>query len=508
MFEHGRPKVPSPESIARLEEGFEASCPTETPESNALVERICEASRAENRAAAARFDGVAELYALRLRNVGGNEEWIVNLRESVSAEVAAALNISRGLALSSLDYGLALRERLPQVGRLFRAGELDFSRFATIVYRTDLIVDRDILAAVDAELARKVPRWGSLSQGQLSARVDKIVARHDRDAVRRRKDKIRKRAVDIWDSGDGVAEIRGWLRSLDGQALDKRLDALAATVCREDPRTKTQRRADAMGALAAGSDRLACECGRADCAAGAKPAASPAVIYVVADQGTVDGTDDAPAATIDCDWTFPAELVSELAKSAKVVPLIHPEDAPPEPGYTPSKALADFVRCRDITCRWPGCEHPAVDCDLDHTIPYNKGGPTHASNLKCYCRLHHLMKTFCGWRDQQLRDGTVIVTSPLGETYVTTPGSAMLFPGLCKPTGEIALPTGVVDDRCGERTAMMPKRRRTYAQNRAAYIAAERKQNQRAREAAREAHRALLFGPHPPGNDDDDPPPF
>jgi len=44
----------------------------------------------------------------------------------------------------------------------------------------------------------------------------------------------------------------------------------------------------------------------------------------------------------------------------------------PEPGYIPSKALADFVRCRDLTCRWPGCDHPAMDCDVDHTIPTPK----------------------------------------------------------------------------------------------------------------------------------------
>ncbi|REA06906.1 HNH endonuclease signature motif containing protein, partial [Mycobacterium tuberculosis] len=97
-----------------------------------------------------------------------------------------------------------------------------------------------------------------------------------------------------------------------------------------------------------------------------------------------------------------AELVAELAKTATLVPLVHPGDAPPEPGYAPSKALADFVRCRDLTCRWPGCDEPATNCDLDHTIPYAAGGPTHASNLKCYCRTHHLVKTFWGWRDQQL----------------------------------------------------------------------------------------------------------
>jgi hypothetical protein len=55
-------------------------------------------------------------------------------------------------------------------------------------------------------------------------------------------------------------------------------------------------------------------------------------------------------------------------------------------------------------------------------------------------------------------DGTVIWTSPSGDTYVTTPGSALLFLSF--------LPDVVVDDRCGERTVMMPTRRRTRAQNR------------------------------------------
>ena len=33
------------------------------------------------------------------------------------------------------------------------------------------------------------------------------------------------------------------------------------------------------------------------------------------------------------------------------------------------------------------------------------------------------MKTFWGWRDQQLPDGTLILTSAAGRTHVTTPGS-------------------------------------------------------------------------------------
>jgi hypothetical protein len=231
------------------------------------------------------------------------------------------------------------------------------------------------------------------------------------------------------------------------------------------------------------------------------------VIHVIAEQATIDGRSFTPASEVGADGLIGPELVAELAASGKLVPLVHPGDAPPEPGYVPSKALADFVRCRDLTCRWPGCDRPAADCDLDHTIPYADGGPTHASNLKCYCRTHHLVKTFWGWRDQQLPDGTVILSSPSGRTYVTTPGSALLFPSLCLSIGGIPAPEADPPfDRCGQRTAMMPKRRRTRTQNRADRIATERRQNRNARMSHRADHMSHL-GPAPPATDRD-PPPF
>lgn len=325
--------------------------------------------------------------------------------------------------------------------------------------------------------------------------------------MRRRKERQADRKIWFGDFGGGISEVHGSLFTVDAHALEKRLNALSATVCEHDPRNRDQRRADALGALAAGADRLSCCCGRPDCAAANHSAARPVVIHVIADQATIDGRGSALASEVGADGLIPPELVKELAKSAKLVPLVHPADAQPEPGYVPSKALADFVRCRDMTCRWPGCDHPALDCDLDHTIPYADGGPTHATNLKCYCRTHHLVKTFWGWRDRQLPDGTVILTSPSGRIYVTTPGSALLFPSLCLSTGGMpALEADPPLEFCGDRTAMMPKRRRTRAQNRAHDIAAERRQNRDAR-SARRAGCMSCFGPAPPGSDGD-PPPF
>ena len=175
---------------------------------------------------------------------------------------------------------------------------------------------------------------------------------------------------------------------------------------------------------------------------------------------------------------MPATVLADLAARgvAELRQVIHPGDSPPEPRYRPWAALAEFVRCRDLTCRFPGCDRPADFCDVDHTVPYHLGGPTHASNLKCLCRKHHLLKTFWsgrgGWRDEQRPDGTVVWTSPSGHTYRTTPGSKLLLPTLCVPTGKLNIRCRQDDSR--GRGVMMPTRRRTRAADRHYRVMAER----------------------------------
>ena len=151
-----------------------------------------------------------------------------------------------------------------------------------------------------------------------------------------------------------MAGIWGNVSLTEGAALDDRLDEVAATVCRDDGRTKSQRRADALIALAAGQRRLACGCGAEDCPAGggADTPLGQVVIQVLAERATLTGQSQAPGYLAGF-GAVPAPLLRELAASAKLKPLTPP---PPscEPGYRPSAALAEFVRCRDLTCRFPG----------------------------------------------------------------------------------------------------------------------------------------------------------
>ncbi len=407
----------------------------------ALIDRISAAARVESVAIAARLAAIGALDTLRDIELAESIFWRTDPFEEVAAEVSAALRISRGRAGTQVHRARVLRDKLPLVAARLAAGEIDYRVVCMIIARTG-IVDPDVRAAVDEALARRAHAWMRLSEPKLRDRVDQWIAKLDPNGVRVPPNIDDERFVEIDPSSPGMTSVWANIHATDGAALNQRLDALAATVCPNDPRTRQQRRADAVGPLARLESQLACLCGLPDCPAAQKrAAANAAVIHVLADQTTLEGATDDPG-YLPGHGILPAQSVRDLAAAAKLKPLHVPTEPsePAEPGYRPSVALSEFIRWRDLTCRFPGCDAPATATDIDHTVPY-PWGPTHPSSTKLYCRTHHLVKTFCaGWSDRQLPDGTVEITSPTGHTYTTEPHGAGMFPALGTPTGELNLP--------------------------------------------------------------------
>ncbi|MCV7228280.1 HNH endonuclease signature motif containing protein [Mycolicibacterium komossense] len=444
-----------------------------------LIDAMGEAAKLEAATMARRLAAMAELYHRRERQHGAERNGlVVDVWAGVCAEIAAAQHISRGRAEHLLDIAVTLRTKLPNVAVVFAQGRVDYRVIAAAVSRTSLVNAGDA-AGVDALLARGLPHWSTLSNKKLADKIDWCVTKVDLVAKKDARTADEDRHITIGPDRRGTAEISGTLRAPDAIALNARLDELAATVCTHDPRSKDQRRADAAGPLAAGADRLACLCERDDCkAASAEPVASTVAINVLAEQAALDGQSDTPG-YVEGYGPIPAEAVRDLAHTgAKIRPVRHPGNTPPEPQYRPSVALAEFIRMRDLTCRFPGCDVPAALCDIDHTVPWPYG-PTHASNLKCMCRFDHLMKTFYpgpgGWRDVQFPDGTVEWTSPTGHVWITKPGGALFFPQLAEPTGKLVVPTDVPPTSSG--TLMMPTRDRTRAEERRIRVEYERARN-------------------------------
>jgi hypothetical protein len=93
--------------------------------------------------------------------------------------------------------------------------------------------------------------------------------------------------------------------------------------------------------------------------------------------------------------------------------------------YRPSAALREFIKARDVYCRFPTCSARAdwITTEIDHADPYNHanpdtGGQTTRQNLGPVCRKHHAIKTAGLWSitDSQ-PDGTCDWLSPTGHRY-------------------------------------------------------------------------------------------
>jgi hypothetical protein len=485
-----------------------------------LVAAITGWARVEAAAAARRLAAIAELVHRRGDGATDCSRWSCDNWDAMAAEVAAASDISHGIASGQMYLAVALRNRLPRVGTLFADGMISARLAATIAWHTALINDPETMQLVDKALAEDAAVFGPMSINKTAQAIDTLIDRYDPAAVRRTRAASRGRDVVIApdECQSDIAHLWGSLFATDAAVLDRRLTAMADQVCEDDPRTLAQRRADALGALAAGSETLACGCGATDCSAAAirDARASSVIVHVVAEESSLDAQPDpnlsgeppprppstpdtplhellapdpepdlpavkAPSARIVGGGSVPAPLLAELIRAgATVTPIHHPGDTAAEPGYRPSAALARFIRCRDLTCRFPGCDRPAQHCDIDHAIAWHAGGPTHPSNLRCLCRKHHLLKTFftgaTGWRDKQESDGTIVWTAPSGHTYTTRPGSRLLYPSLCTPTGQLPIAT-TTEHPHGQRGIMMPTRKRTREQDRAYHIDAERAHN-------------------------------
>ena len=291
------------------------------------------------------------------------------------------------MASGQMQLGLTLRDRLPKVAALFMAGTISSRLVAVIAWRTYLVRDEKALHLIDTALAERVIVWGPLPSQKLESAIDLWIDRYDPGALRRNRTVARNRGVSFGavDDQAGTAAMWGRLYATDAAVLDRRLMEIAHSVCDDDPRTIAQHRADALGALAAGGERLVCGCGSPDCLASLADYArsSSVVIHVVAEAPALDAHPDPhmsgehpPGRPITCDMTLvaaltpdpepdvpaastakppaalivgggvvPTPLLAELVcGGAKVRHIGLPGDAPPERRYRPSAKLEEFIR--------------------------------------------------------------------------------------------------------------------------------------------------------------------
>ena len=90
-----------------------------------------------------------------------------------------------------------------------------------------------------------------------------------------------------------------------------------------------------------------------------------------------------------------------------------------ELGRYPSARLAQAIRIRAGTCRFPTCTVPADRCDLDHHEPVPRGA-TSGSNLAPFCRRHHRGKRSLGMPPSEIKTASTGPYRPPSATDAST----------------------------------------------------------------------------------------
>jgi muconolactone delta-isomerase len=362
--------------------------------------------------------------------------------ESAAAEISLMLRIAPVTASSRLDDALTLTGRFPATMAALAAGRITLCKARIIAEQTEQL-SADQAGGVES---RVLQRATTQTPGQLRRSVRRAVAKADPVAVRRRHQAAkRERGVSLWELPDGMAMISACLPAGEAVGVYGVLDEYArATGGAGDDRTLPARRADALvdlvcgsaGYLSAGTRTREARMSRSERRRARRRRSRVGVqIRVTVPFSTLFGIDEQPGELAGY-GTITAERARELAAQGTWRRILTDPatGAPTDYGttvYRPPAALRDLVVTRTPICGFPSCLRSVHRGDLDHREPHNPSagtGPTNEHNLDGYCRRHHRTKHTPGWSVRQGDHGTLIWTSPSGDTWTHEP------PPITEPT--------------------------------------------------------------------------
>ncbi|MFI5777528.1 DUF222 domain-containing protein [Nocardia sp. NPDC051570] len=403
-----------------------------------LIDALRRAHGAAAFAQAAEVLAVHELYRRRREEGDGADE--TRAGEYAASEAAVAVQISEQVAAVLIDIGLGLEE-LPQTRAAFASGRIDLAR-AQVVVDAARDLPHEVRAEVEPRLIEAAARTDPTRLRQTAGRW---VTRLDPEGEQRRRElRESERDVRIKAVREGMAVFDGLLPAVGAQTVAMRLREMSLQVCSADPRTMPQRRADALVALADGSERLRCACDRGTRCTALEPANDRRrpLIQIGVSAASLLGAGDDPA-FLAGHGPIDAELARRIAESAEfqVIPERTEDPTSTEESIRedPSLWLDREVRAVDGLCRFPGCTVPAAQGRVDHSEPFDlahpdRGGATILADLAVLCSRHHRLKRASdageiSWRTRRLDIDRLQWTSPEGDEHTTVrEGARYLFP--------------------------------------------------------------------------------
>jgi hypothetical protein len=258
-----------------------------------------------------------------------------------------------------------------------------------------------------------LPRGCAQTPGEFRAAVGRAIARYDRtDEAERHAQAYADRHVICYPAEDVMADVVLHLPADGAATVTTAINAWAVKTGKDDTRSADQRRADAIVEICTAALAMPGLPKRHRL----KPTINITVPYTTllglsSEPGVLDGYGPIPAQMArrlagDPTGTWRRLLTDDTGRLLDYETRV----------YQPPTALARHVIERDQYCVFPGCRRKAVDCELEHRVPYPRGH-TSAENLAPACKRSHDGKTAGAWHLDRHPDGTYTWTSPTRHQY-------------------------------------------------------------------------------------------
>ena len=366
---------------------------------------------------------------------------------ALAAEFAAAVRESDRSMAGKIDRAVLLVRDFSEVHCALRDGTISQTHATLITDAGGIVTDaeaRGQYTVAALEIARVE------TAGRSRTLVKELAEQYaERSLDERHRVAHTCRMVKVVELGDGMADLTATLSAVYAHGIKDRLNQMARAVKQHEGgliaedservvRSMDQIRADLLTDMLLASDPNQAAASGLTGIAGVQARVQVIVPAAhVADSRHADAAGAASApetrcpATLDGFGPIDTAVARRLAGQATHWERI---SVNPDTGrvlsvdtYRPNTQLRQFLRARDLHCRFPGCHTPTARCDVDHTIDAALGGPTTSTNLAHLCRRHHTLKHHSKWTVVQQRNGTLIWTSPLGNNHAERPPSTVRF---------------------------------------------------------------------------------
>ncbi|MBC7441150.1 MAG: DUF222 domain-containing protein [Ramlibacter sp.] len=346
-------------------------------------------------------------------------------RRELSSELAATLHLPEPTAENLIAESRALADDLPATRAALQAGLISYRHAQTLIGQAWSIP----LTALPAfeQVLLPIAESQTVAKPKHTARVLRERL-HPETIASRRARSIQDRTSWLQAEPDGLATLHLTTGAELVQSIFNRANDLAASMNgANEPRSLTQVRTDVL------SDLLINGVTPAGLGEGVR-----ASVQVTVPVLTLLGHSEEPG-HLEGYGPIDPETARDLASRAPSFTrlLTHPETgvvlSVGRDRYKVPKRMRRFLRLRDETCRFPGCNRSARGSEVDHTHDWHLLGQTAHDNLAHLCKASHDLKSETRWRVVQTPGGILTWTSPTGRDFVTQPATVL-------PTGPPGAP--------------------------------------------------------------------